>query len=97
MDSYERILLRICGGGNPPGERLPGQCMALRIFQWLLVAKRPLRRAELEAGISLDCHRTRITADTKPRGDVLSLCDPLIQCEGGLSGKVRLFHFTVEK
>ena len=67
----------------------------MRILQWLLVARRPLRKPELESGIYLGKRRPQILTSDKPRGDVLSVCQPLIDVEYDASGRVSFVHFTV--
>ena len=87
--SYERILLRICGNSKAPNQRT-----ATRILQWVLVARRPLRRFEIESGIVLDDRVSQITPATRPRGDVLSSCYPILDVEDGPCGYVSFCHFT---
>lgn len=60
----------------------------------MLVARRPLKRLEIESGITLDDRVSRITPVTKPRGDVLSSCYPILDAEDGPSGYVSFCHFT---
>lgn len=60
----------------------------------MLVARRPLSRLEIESGIVLDDQVSQITATTRPRGDVLSSCYPILDVEDGPSGYVRFCHFT---
>ena len=87
---YERIIERICGNGRTPNQRT-----AIRILQWILVAKRPLKKFELMSGIILDYRTSVVTTDNKARGDPLSLCSPLLEVEDGHCGSVNFFHFTV--
>ncbi len=87
--SYERILSRICGDSKSPNQRT-----ATRILQWMLVARRPLKRLEIESGIILDDRVSQITAATRPRGDVLSSCYPIIDVEDGPCGYISFCHFT---
>lgn len=47
----------------------------------MIVAKRPLRRIELESGIVLDGQVPKITKSTRLQGDVLTLCNPIIDVE----------------
>lgn len=61
----------------------------------MLVAKRPLKRCELESGIILHGPITQITTSNKPRGDVLSLCYPLLEAAEDPGGSVSFIHFTV--
>lgn len=61
----------------------------------MLVAKRPLKRCELESGIILHGPITQITTSNKPRGDVLSLCYPLLEAVEDPGGSVSFIHFTV--
>ena len=61
----------------------------------MLVARRPLRRCELESGITLHGHVSQITTSTKPRGDVLSLCYPILEAAEDPRGIVNFIHFTV--
>ena len=60
----------------------------------MLVARRPLKRHELESGIVLDDQTSQITPAAKPRGDVLSLCYPILDVEDGPCGNVDFCHFT---
>lgn len=60
----------------------------------MLVAQRPLRQVELESGIILDDQVPQITSATRARGNVLSLCFPLIEIDEDPSGYVNFCHFT---
>ena len=60
----------------------------------MLVARRPLKRFEIESGIVLDDRVSQITAATRPRGDVLSSCYPIIDVEDGPRGYISFCHFT---
>lgn len=60
----------------------------------MLVARRPLKRLEIESGIVLDDRVSRISAATRPRGDVLSSCYPILDVEDGPCGNVNFCHFT---
>ena len=60
----------------------------------MLVVRRPLKRLEIESGIILDDRVSQITAATRPRGDVLSSCYPIIDVEDGPCGYVSFCHFT---
>ena len=90
LSRYERIIHRLCGDGKTINQRI-----TIRILQWMLVAKRPLRRCELESGITLHGEVSQITAKTRPRGDVLSLCYPILEAEEAPGGFVTFVHFTV--
>ena len=61
----------------------------------MLVARRPLRRCELESGVTLNGQVSQITTSTKPRGDVLSLCYPILEAAENPGGSVNFIHFTV--
>ena len=61
----------------------------------MLVARRPLRRCELESGVSLNGQVLQITTSNKPRGDVLSLCYPILEASADPGGFVNFIHFTV--
>lgn len=87
---YERILLRLCGDGRTINQRI-----TIRILQWMIVAKRPLKKCELESGITLHGQVSQITTSTKPRGDVLSLCYPLLEAQEDPGSFVDFIHFTV--
>ena len=82
----------MCGDGATSNQR-----MAIRILQWLLVAQRPLRRIELESGIVLDRRMQRLNATSRARGDVLSLCNPVLDVGEGSMALVKFFHFTAEE
>ena len=58
------------------------------------MAQRPLKRTELESGIILDDQVHQMTMATRARGNVLSLCFPLIEVDEDLSGYVNFCHFT---
>ena len=60
----------------------------------MIVAQRPLRQAELESGIILDNQVPQISPATRARGNVLSLCFPLIEIDEDPSGYVNFCHFT---
>ena len=60
----------------------------------MLVAKRPLKRCELEGGIVLDERVSQITTATRPRGDVLSLCHPILDAEDEPGDTVSFINFT---
>lgn len=89
---YDRIFLRLCGNGQTPNQRI-----AIRIFQWMIVARRPLKRSELESGIILYGQVSRITTSNRPRGDVLSLCYPILDVEDDPGSPVRFTHFTAQE
>ena len=89
---YERILTRICGWGKTPNQRI-----AIRILQWMVVARRPLKRSELESGIILHGQVSRITTSNRPRGDVLSLCYPILDVEDDPGSPVQFTHFTAQE
>lgn len=63
----------------------------------MLVAQRPLKRCELESGIVLDERVSQISTATRPRGDVLSLCHPLLDAEDDPGGSVCFVHFTAQE
>ena len=63
----------------------------------MVVAQRPLRQAELENGIMLDGQVTQITQATRARGNVLSLCYPLIKIDEDPHGYVNFCHFTAQE
>ena len=60
----------------------------------MIVARRPLRRSELEHGIVLDEHVPLVTESNRLRGSVLSLCTPVLDIEDGPEGIVSFTHFT---
>ena len=90
ISRYERILSRLCGDGKTINQRI-----TIRILQWMLVARRPLRRCELESGVTLHGQVSQITTSTKPRGDVLSLCYPILEAADDPGSSVNFIHFTV--
>lgn len=61
----------------------------------MLVARRPLRRCELESGVSLHGQMSQITTSNMPHGDVLSLCYPILEASEDPGGLVDFVHFTV--
>lgn len=63
----------------------------------MLVARRPLKRCELESGIILHGRVSQITTSTRPRGDVLSLCYPILEVEDNPAGLVNFVHFTARE
>ena len=89
---YERILARICGWGKTPNQRI-----AICILQWMVVARRPLKRSELESGIILHGQVSKITTSNRPRGDVLSLCYPILDVEDDPGSPVQFTHFTAQE
>ena len=89
---YEKILLRICGKAQAPN-----QFRAVRILQWISVGRRPLRKLELVSGIILDNQVSRITTATRPKGDVLSLCYPILETCGIADEFVNFIHFTAHE
>ena len=64
------------------------------MLQWMLVARRPLRKSELECAIALDKNHTRLSEVTRPRGDALGLCYPILEIEGNDGTFVNFIHFT---
>ena len=61
----------------------------------MLVARRPMKRCELESGITLHGQVSQITTSTRPRGDVLSLCYPILEAVEDPGSFVNFTHFTV--
>ena len=59
-----------------------------------MVARRPLKRHEIESGIVLDDRMSQVTPAARPRGDVLSCCYPILDVEDGPCGYVSFCHFT---
>lgn len=49
----------------------------------------------MESGIIFDNENPSITPANKIRGDVLSLCSPLLDVQDGPGGIVEFVHFTV--
>ena len=82
----------MCGNGATPNQQF-----AIRILQWLLVAQRPLRKSELECGIVLHEHVPRVTSRLRARGNVLSLCNPIVDVDDDPAGSVSFTHFTVQE
>ena len=92
ISRYERILLRLCGDGKTPNQRI-----AIRILQWMVVACRPLKRSELESGIILHDQVPKITTSSRPKDDVLSLCYPILEAEDDAGSSVQFIHFTAQE
>ena len=90
--SYKTIVSKICGDSQHPNYQ-----RVIRILQWMLVAKRPVKRYEVEDGIVLDGKIREITETTKVRGDILSLCSPFLVVDTGPEGHVRFVHFTAQE
>lgn len=63
----------------------------------MLVAQRPLRRFELESGITLNGQVSQITTSNRPWGDVLSLCHPIVEAENDPGSLVNFVHFTAQE
>lgn len=63
----------------------------------MLVARRPLKRCELESGIVLHGRVSQITTSTRPRGDVLSLCYPILEADDNPTALVNFVHFTARE
>ena len=81
----------MCGDGKRPEQKI-----AIKILQWLAWSKRSLTRSELESGIVFDERVCAITDETRMRGNVLDLCNPLADAKSAANGGVvNLVHFTV--
>ena len=63
----------------------------------MVVARRPLKRSELESGIILHEQVSKITTSSRPRGDVLSLCYPMLEVEDDAGSSVQFIHFTAQE
>ena len=63
----------------------------------MLVARRSLRKFEIESGIVLDDKNVQINESTKVRGDPLVLCNPMLYVEDGPGGAVSFVHFTAKE
>ncbi|KAL8857778.1 MAG: hypothetical protein Q9178_005678 [Gyalolechia marmorata] len=84
---YERIISVICGSGKSPNQR-----RAVKIIHWVVAARRPLRRYEIECAMTLE--EMRDTFIQEPSGDILGICDPLLDVDDGPTGLVKFCHFT---
>lgn len=60
----------------------------------MMVAERPIKRNELEVGIVLDQRTPKVTTASKIRGDVFTLCNPIVDVEDGPTGYVSFCHST---
>lgn len=60
----------------------------------MMVAERPIKRNELEIGIVLDQRTPEITTASKIRGDVFTLCNPIVDVEDGPTEYVSFCHST---
>ena len=67
----------------------------LRILHWMSFARRPLKIYELQWGIALHDGNTKLTSETKPLGDVIDICKPLI--EDGPNQTVIFIHSSVKE
>ena len=61
----------------------------------MMAARRPLRKYELESGITLHGQVSQTTVSNRPRGDVISLCYPILEAEEDPGSFVNFIHFTV--
>jgi len=89
-ECYNRILERIKETSN-----LKNHQKALRVLRWISFARRPLKTYELQWGITLYDGNTMLTPETKPLGDVIDICRPLI--EDGPSQTIQLIHASVKE
>ena len=68
---------------------------AVRVLEWVAVAKRRLKKFELLDGVSLHAGNSLLDEDTRLWESVIDLCKPLI--EEGPNGTVVFVHFTVRE
>ncbi|KAF2233474.1 hypothetical protein EV356DRAFT_503548 [Viridothelium virens] len=87
---YSRIWSRIEG-------QLDGKGLSnvIRIFEWIAFGERPLKKYEVQAGVSLYHESTVISANTQMSRNVFHLCKPLL--EDGPHDTVRFVHSSVKE
>ena len=68
---------------------------AIRVLEWVAVAKRRLKKFELLDGVSLHESNTLLNENTRLWESVIDLCKPLI--EDGPNGTIVFVHFTVRE
>ncbi|KAL1618376.1 general transcription repressor [Neofusicoccum ribis] len=69
--------------------------LAVRILEWVMFSRRPLKKAELLDGIALHHENTSLNTSTKLLEHVLETCKPLV--EEGPNGTVVLVHFSLQE
>ena len=67
----------------------------IRTLSWITFAKRPLRLLELEYGSILYSDNTIINHETKPLGNLLDVCKPLV--EENANRSVVFIHSSVKE
>jgi hypothetical protein len=88
--SYDRILNTIFD--NPSGKRNDN---VLRLFGWLVCAKRPLRWNEIQGAVSIDIENSCVAWERrKLREDSKELCGSLVEIRA--DGTVELVHQTAK-
>ncbi|KAK2802065.1 hypothetical protein FQN51_004975 [Onygenales sp. PD_10] len=87
---YERIVSFISHQYDPCDQE-----KAIRIFRWLSLAERPLRKHELLDAASLHTANTCLNEETRVWENVIDLCKPLV--EEMPNGTIVFIHFTVKE
>ncbi|KAL9072734.1 MAG: hypothetical protein Q9157_004994 [Trypethelium eluteriae] len=72
-----------------------GLSNVIRIFEWIAFGERPLKKYEVQAGVSLYHESTVISANTQMSRNVFHLCKPLL--EDGPHDTVRFVHSSVKE
>lgn len=85
-------MTRMCGDGRELYQR-----KTIKILQWMLVARRPLKRFEIESGISFDEKNPQINEKNRIRGNVLGLCSPILDVTEDPGATVKFVHFTAKE
>jgi hypothetical protein len=68
---------------------------ARRILEWMMLAKRPLKKFELLDGITLHRGNTQLNEKTRLWEQVIDLCKPFV--EDGANETIMFIHFTVRE
>jgi hypothetical protein len=86
---YARIIERLKALGSQSNKR------AIKILQWMVCARRPLRVAELQNALVFDEDNFVLTDENKLPETVVNICKPLIQRQS--DSTVTFVHFTVQE
>ncbi|KAL9085448.1 MAG: hypothetical protein Q9165_007598 [Trypethelium subeluteriae] len=87
---YNRIWSRIEGQLDEKG-----LANVIRIFEWIAFGERPLKKFEVQAGVSLHHENTVISANSQMSRNIFDLCKPLL--EDGPHDTIRFVHSSVKE
>ena len=88
--SYNRIWSKIEGQLDRKGF-----LTVVRIFEWIAFGERPLKKHEIQDGVTLDCEHSILNEETRISRSVFNLCKPLL--EDGVYDTVRFIHSSVKE